>query len=75
MIHAADLSGPTKPLSIYKAWVDLISNEFFLQGDMERKMGMDISPMCDRHNATLEKSQVVSALWAMMWHIQHVWRV
>lgn len=32
--------------------------EFFLQGDKEQAAGMDISPMCDRHNATVEKSQV-----------------
>lgn len=32
--------------------------EFFQQGDKEREMGLDISPMCDRHNATIEKSQV-----------------
>uniref|UniRef100_T1GI59 PDEase domain-containing protein n=1 Tax=Megaselia scalaris TaxID=36166 RepID=T1GI59_MEGSC len=32
--------------------------EFFLQGDKERENGMDISPMCDRDNATIEKSQV-----------------
>jgi cAMP-specific phosphodiesterase 4 len=28
------------------------------QGDKEREAGMDISPMCDRHNANVEKSQV-----------------
>lgn len=32
--------------------------EFFLQGDKERESGMDISPMCDRFNSTIEKSQV-----------------
>lgn len=32
--------------------------EFFQQGDKERENGMDISPMCDRHNSTIEKSQV-----------------
>jgi len=32
--------------------------EFFRQGDMEREQGLDISPMCDRHTATIEKSQV-----------------
>lgn len=58
MIHAADLSNPTKPLELYRTWADLISSEFFLQGDRERENGMDISPMCDRHTATLEKSQV-----------------
>ena len=58
MIHAADLSNPTKPLELYKSWVDLISQEFFSQGDREREIGMDISPMCDKYNATLEKTQV-----------------
>lgn len=29
-----------------------------MQGDKERAAGMDISPMCDRHCATIEKSQV-----------------
>ena len=33
--------------------------EFFRQGDLERESNMDISPMCDRENATIEKSQVV----------------
>jgi cAMP-specific phosphodiesterase 4 len=33
--------------------------EFFQQGDKERERGMDISPMCDRHNSTIEKSQVI----------------
>jgi len=37
--------------------------EFFRQGDLEREQGMDISPMCDRHTASIEKSQVVSRSW------------
>merc|ERR1719323_678023 len=58
MVHCADLSNPTKPLEAYKLWVDRIMEEFFQQGDKERAAGMDISPMCDRYNATIEKSQV-----------------
>ncbi|KAG8190985.1 hypothetical protein JTE90_010844 [Oedothorax gibbosus] len=58
MVHCADLSNPTKPLHIYKQWVKLIMEEFFEQGDKERSQGMDISPMCDRLTATIEKSQV-----------------
>ena len=58
MVHCADLSNPTKPLEAYKLWVDRIMEEFFQQGDKERAAGMDISPMCDRYNATVEKSQV-----------------
>merc|ERR1711953_1378785 len=58
MVHCADLSNPTKPLELYRHWVDLIMEEFFRQGDLERDSNMDISPMCDRFNATIEKSQV-----------------
>ncbi|XP_034489518.1 cAMP-specific 3',5'-cyclic phosphodiesterase isoform X6 [Drosophila innubila] len=58
LVHCADLSNPTKPLTLYKRWVALLMEEFFLQGDKERENGMDISAMCDRHNATIEKSQV-----------------
>ena len=32
--------------------------EFFRQGDLEREQGLDISPMCDRQTATIEKTQV-----------------
>jgi len=58
MIHCADLSNPTKPLDLYRQWTDRIMQEFFAQGDTERKLGLDISPMCDRYTATVEKSQV-----------------
>ncbi|XP_049823629.1 cAMP-specific 3',5'-cyclic phosphodiesterase-like isoform X5 [Aethina tumida] len=58
LVHCADLSNPTKPLALYKRWVDLLMEEFFQQGDREREAKMDISPMCDRLSATIEKSQV-----------------
>ncbi|XP_022245748.1 cAMP-specific 3',5'-cyclic phosphodiesterase, isoforms N/G-like [Limulus polyphemus] len=58
MIHCADLSAPAKPLEMYRKWVDLLMEEFFQQGDKEKEQELDISPMCDRHNATVEKSQV-----------------
>ena len=58
MVHCSDLSNPTKPLEIYRKWVDRIMEEFFRQGDKEREAGIEISPMCDRYNATIEKSQV-----------------
>ncbi|XP_022917603.2 3',5'-cyclic-AMP phosphodiesterase isoform X5 [Onthophagus taurus] len=58
LVHCADLSNPTKPLALYRRWVDLLMEEFFRQGDREREAHMDISPMCDRHSATIEKTQV-----------------
>uniref|UniRef100_A0A6Q2YNA4 Phosphodiesterase n=1 Tax=Esox lucius TaxID=8010 RepID=A0A6Q2YNA4_ESOLU len=58
MVHCADLSNPTKPLQLYRQWTDRIMDEFFSQGDRERERGMEISAMCDKHNASIQKSQV-----------------
>ncbi|XP_071656782.1 3',5'-cyclic-AMP phosphodiesterase 4A isoform X2 [Patagioenas fasciata] len=58
MVHCADLSNPTKPLGLYRQWTERIMEEFFRQGDRERERGMEISPMCDKHSASVEKSQV-----------------
>ena len=45
MIHCSDLSNPTKPLDIYRLWVDRITEEFFIQGDKVRmvEMHMDVA--------------------------------
>lgn len=58
MVHCSDLSNPTKPLDLYRKWTDRIMEEFFRQGDLERQQGLDISPMCDRLTASVEKTQV-----------------
>ncbi|XP_074158650.1 3',5'-cyclic-AMP phosphodiesterase 4C isoform X4 [Sminthopsis crassicaudata] len=58
IVHCADLSNPTKPLELYRQWTDRIMVEFFYQGDREREKGIEISPMCDKHTASVEKSQV-----------------
>lgn len=58
MVHCADLSNPTKPLELYREWTDRIMVELFSQGDRERDKGIDISPMCDKHTASVEKTQV-----------------
>lgn len=57
--HCADLSNPTKAMPLYGQWVERIMAEFFRQGDLEKERGLDVSPMCDRLSATVEKSQVM----------------
>jgi len=58
MVHLADLSNPTKPIELYRQWVARICEEFWRQGDQERRLGLDVSPLCDRKAASTEKSQV-----------------
>ena len=84
MVHCSDLSNPTKPLNLYKEWIDRLMKEFWAQGDRVRKAslklqlnfvfkekeeGLEVSAMCDRDTANIEKSQVgfisfiVQPLW------------
>uniref|UniRef100_A0A0K0DP59 PDEase domain-containing protein n=1 Tax=Angiostrongylus cantonensis TaxID=6313 RepID=A0A0K0DP59_ANGCA len=58
MIHLADLSNPTKPIDLYRQWNSRILEEYWRQGDREKELGIEVSPMCDRGNVTIEKSQV-----------------
>uniref|UniRef100_A0A1I7WBV7 PDEase domain-containing protein n=1 Tax=Heterorhabditis bacteriophora TaxID=37862 RepID=A0A1I7WBV7_HETBA len=58
MIHLADLSNPTKPIELYRQWNMRILEEYWRQGDKEKELGLEVSPMCDRGNVTIEKSQV-----------------
>jgi calcium/calmodulin-dependent 3',5'-cyclic nucleotide phosphodiesterase len=42
-IHSADLAHNTKPFEISLQWVELLSNEFLLQGNKEKEMNLPIS--------------------------------
>ena len=57
-IHSADLGHNTKVFDISLKWVELLSNEFWLQGDKEKKMNLTISFLCDRETTNVPKSQV-----------------
>ncbi|RHZ68903.1 hypothetical protein Glove_292g69 [Diversispora epigaea] len=48
LIHAADLSNTVRPWDISKRWSDLIVEEFFNQGDLEKTNNLPVSPNMDR---------------------------
>ena len=56
IIHAADISNPTKPFDIYFIWAELVVKEFYDQGDKEKKLNMPCS--CDRNKVTIYQSQL-----------------
>lgn len=57
-IKCADVSNPAKPRETYLRWADRVMEEFFRQGDMERSIGMPVSPFMDRQTTSIPKCQI-----------------
>jgi len=58
IFRASDLSHSAKSWDLHQAWSDRLVQEFHEQGDEEQKLGMEISPLCDRHDFDMAGSQV-----------------
>ena len=58
VVHSADLSNPAKSRHVYVNWVERITQEWWEQGDEERRLGLTISPLCDRHDTNVCQAQV-----------------
>ena len=58
LIHAADLGHNTQKFFISIQWVELLTQEFWNQGDIEREKNLKISFLCDRNNVDVPNSQV-----------------
>ncbi|KAJ3212962.1 High affinity cAMP-specific 3',5'-cyclic phosphodiesterase 7A [Dinochytrium kinnereticum] len=57
-IKCGDISNATKSNELCKKWADLIMEEFFRQGDEEKKSGYPVSMFMDRNNTVVSKCQV-----------------
>jgi hypothetical protein len=57
MIHLADLAHNTKLFDISLKWVALLSEEFWRQGDLEKKKNLPVSFLCDRDQINIPQSQ------------------
>ena len=51
-LHAADISNPAKPWDYYNQWTDRVLQEFHAQGDLEKSIGVPVSPGFDREKCT-----------------------
>eukprot|EP00753_Platysulcus_tardus_P012800 PLAT3548.6.p1 GENE.PLAT3548.6~~PLAT3548.6.p1 ORF type:complete len:401 (-),score=179.17 PLAT3548.6:90-1292(-) len=56
-LKCADIAHPTRPEALHRRWSDHIMEEFFQQGDEERKLHLPVSPLCDRGTVQAAKSQ------------------
>uniref|UniRef100_A0A913HR90 Phosphodiesterase n=1 Tax=Strongyloides stercoralis TaxID=6248 RepID=A0A913HR90_STRER len=58
IVHACDISHPSKPWDLHYRWTEGVLEEFFRQGDLEASMGLPYSPLCDRHTVHVADSQI-----------------
>ncbi|KAI9360474.1 hypothetical protein DFJ73DRAFT_656215 [Zopfochytrium polystomum] len=57
-IKCADVNNPTKTIELSKKWTDMIMEEFFMQGDEEKRLGLPISMMNNRESTDVPKCQI-----------------
>eukprot|EP00943_MAST-04B_sp_MAST-4B-sp1_P007753 g7753.t1 len=58
IVKLCDLGHSLKKLPIHIKWSERIVEEFFIQGDKEKKLGMPVSPFMDREHPDTPKNQV-----------------
>ena len=58
IMKSSDVSNCARSTNIYLKWVDRICEEFYEQGDIEKDLGLPISPFMDRRITQINKSQI-----------------
>ena len=58
VLHSCDVSHPAKRWDLHHQWTSRCMEEFFVQGDREAELGLEYSPLCDRHNTMVPQSQI-----------------
>lgn len=58
LVHTGDIAHNAKKFKVSLQWVELLTNEFWKQGDRESSLGVPISFLCDRNDADIPKSQI-----------------
>ena len=58
LLHVADISNPGRDWDTCERWAGLVMNEFFSQGDLEKKLGLAVSMNCDREKVLVPFAQI-----------------
>ncbi|XP_010732543.1 high affinity 3',5'-cyclic-AMP phosphodiesterase 7A isoform X3 [Larimichthys crocea] len=57
-LKCADICNPCRPWELSKQWSEKVTEEFFQQGDIEKKHKLEVSPLCDRQANTVGNIQI-----------------
>ena len=75
-LKCADICNPCRPWEVSRAWSLQVSEEFYRQGDLERRLGLSVTPLCDRYTSSVSKIQTgffrfIAAPLFEEWHRFH----
>ena len=75
LMKCADISNPCRPWNLCAHWSGLICEEFFRQGDVERKLGKQVSMFCDRESASIARIQksFIPHIAQPLFELYHAW--
>ncbi|CAL1596948.1 unnamed protein product [Knipowitschia caucasica] len=57
-LKCADICNPCRPWELSKQWSEKVTEEFFQQGDIEKKHHLEVSPLCDREANSVGNIQI-----------------
>ncbi|XP_053210158.1 uncharacterized protein LOC128393950 [Panonychus citri] len=57
-LKCADLGNPCRPWVLSKKWTAQICDEFYRQGDYEKQLNMQVTPIFDRRTASVARIQI-----------------
>ncbi|XP_032738543.1 high affinity cAMP-specific 3',5'-cyclic phosphodiesterase 7A isoform X4 [Lontra canadensis] len=57
-LKCADICNPCRTWELSKQWSEKVTEEFFHQGDIEKKYHLGVSPLCDRQTESVANIQI-----------------
>mmetsp|Transcript_72604 Transcript_72604/g.166517 ORF Transcript_72604/g.166517 Transcript_72604/m.166517 type:complete len:965 (+) Transcript_72604:536-3430(+) len=57
-VRLAEVSWGCRPQPTFKRWANLMVEQLFMQGDLEKQIGVPVSPFCDREIVSKPRCQV-----------------
>ncbi|XP_036374524.1 high affinity cAMP-specific 3',5'-cyclic phosphodiesterase 7A-like isoform X2 [Megalops cyprinoides] len=57
-LKCADICNPCRPWDLSKQWSKKVTEEFFHQGDVEKKLRLEVSQLCDRQSDSVANIQI-----------------
>ncbi len=58
LLHACDIAGQAKAKHLALIWATRVFAEFFHQGDVENRLGLPTSPLCDRSSTVISSAEI-----------------